>query len=388
MNTEISFSGRLAVQQRVLPGYRAAFFEILAEICTGGLSVFAGDPKPEEQITSVRKLSVGQYFPAVNHHFLKVSSPFYQCRQPGILEWLEGWDPEALIVEANPRYPSTRRAVDWMHSRGRPVLGWGLGAVPLSGLLKTWRLRSRHKFLRRLDGIIAYSLQGAQEYQAVGFSPERVFVAPNAVARKPTARPPIRPQILSEQPRLLFVGRLQQRKRIDLLLKACAGLSPDLQPRLSIVGDGPARAELEVLSNEFYPQAEFVGALFGPELDRLFFEADLFVLPGTGGLAVQEAMSHGLPVIVARGDGTQGDLVRPQNGWIIPSDDLNTLTAALHDALADPSRLRRMGDESYRIVSEEINLENMAASFVHALNEVTRQIRSSTANPVFHHQKV
>ncbi len=288
-----------------------------------------------------------------------------------------------MIVEANPRYPSTLQAVEWMHSRGRPVLGWGLGAAPVSGWLKTWRLQSRQKFLRRLDGIIAYSLQGAQEYQAVGFSPERVFVAPNAAARKPTARPPVRSHSFSEKPRLLFVGRLQKRKRIDLLLKACAGLSPDLQPRLSIVGDGPARAELEVLSNEFYPQAEFVGALFGPELDRLFLEADLFVLPGTGGLAVQEAMSHGLPVIVARGDGTQGDLVRPQNGWIIPSDDLNALTAALHDALADPWRLRRMGDESFRIVSEEINLENMAASFVHALNEVTRQIRSSTDKPCF-----
>ena len=42
-----------------------------------------------------------------------------------------------------------------------------------------------------------------------------------------------------------------------------------------------------------------------------FAGADLFVLPGTGGLAVQEAMSYALPVIVAKGDGTQEDLVRP-----------------------------------------------------------------------------
>jgi glycosyltransferase involved in cell wall biosynthesis len=105
---------------------------------------------------------------------------------------------------------------------------------------------------------------------------------------------------------LLFVGRLQARKRIDALLRACAELGTN--PRLLIVGDGPERAALESLAKEIYPSAEFVGAKHGAELKPYFEQADLFVLPGTGGLAVQEAMSYGLPVIVAKGDGTQDDL--------------------------------------------------------------------------------
>ena len=144
-----------------------------------------------------------------------------------------------------------------------------------------------------------------------------------------------------------------------------------VQPSLIIVGDGPERGNLEALAQRVYPSAQFVGARHGDELTPYFAEADLFVLPGTGGLAVQQAMSHGLPVIVAKGDGTQDDLVRSENGWQIPPEDYNALVGILRDALSDIPRLRVMGEESYRIVSQEINLEKMVESFVGALNSVS-----------------
>ncbi len=174
---------------------------------------------------------------------------------------------------------------------------------------------------------------------------------------------------MDHRPYILFVGRLQARKRIDSLLHACALL--DSKPRLVIVGDGPERQSLESLAKEVYPQAEFVGARHGAELKPYFTEADLFVLPGTGGLAIQEAMSYGLPVIVAQGDGTQDDLVRKGNGWQIPPGDFDALLYTMKDALSDAARLGRMGAESYRIVKEEINIETMVAAFVTALNTLT-----------------
>ncbi len=121
-----------------------------------------------------------------------------------------------------------------------------------------------------------------------------------------------------------------------------------------------------------YPSAEFPGAKHGAELAAYFSAADLFVLPGTGGLAVQEAMSYGLPVIMGQGDGTNDELVRPENGWQIPPDDLPALAETLRTALSDATRLRRMGAESYRIVREEINLEKMVGVFVEALNSALK----------------
>jgi glycosyltransferase involved in cell wall biosynthesis len=164
------------------------------------------------------------------------------------------------------------------------------------------------------------------------------------------------------------VGRLQARKRIPALLKACAALPTMLKPRLVIVGDGPEAGNLRTLAQGIFPSTEFVGAKHGAELLPYFLAADLFVLPGTGGLAVQQAMSYGLPVIVAQGDGTQDDLVRPANGWQIPPDDDDALVSCLRQALSNVTRLRAMGAESYRIAAQEINLEKMVSVFVQALS--------------------
>ncbi len=81
-------------------------------------------------------------------------------------------------------------------------------------------------------------------------------------------------------------------------------------------------------------------------------------------------MAHGLPVIVAKGDGTQDDLVRAGNGWQIPPEDYGALLRTMREALSDVSRLRKMGVESYRIVAEEINLEKMVETFVRALQSM------------------
>jgi glycosyltransferase involved in cell wall biosynthesis len=369
-----NFPGRLAVQQRVLPSYRLPFFEALAGVCTGGLSLFAGQPGVDESIETGRAPRVAHYMPARNLSLGDVSQTYYLLWQAGLLRWLEDRDPDALVVEANPRYLSTSRAVSWMHRRGRPVIGWGLGAPPLHGPLAALRQPGRLRFLRRFDAWIAYSRRGAAEYAALGLPQERIFVAPNAAVDRPRALP-VRPEGFTGRPAVLFVGRLQPRKRLDNLLRACAALPEVDQPRLLVVGGGPAREELQSLAARIYPPAEFLGALHGAALEPVYAQADLFVLPGTGGLAVQQAMAHGLPVVVAEGDGTQEDLVRPGNGWRVPAGDLAALIGALSEALSDAARLRRMGAESFRIVAEEVNLQTMAAVFVRAVRVAMGSVR-------------
>jgi glycosyltransferase involved in cell wall biosynthesis len=351
------YSGRLALQQRVLPSYRVPFFDLLAQHCEGGMSLFAGQARPEETISSGRT-QVAEYREAKNIHLFV--GAFYLCYQQGLIDWLEEWNPDALIVEANPRYLSTPAAVRWMHKRGRKVLGWGLGSPPVDGMRKG----RRFAFIDQFDGMISYSQRGAEEYAALGFPREKIFVAHNSVSLAPTSN--VNRQKLNTKPVILFVGRLQARKRVDSLLRACAEM--ESKPRLIIAGDGPERVALETLAKETYPSTEFIGAKHGVELKSYFEQADLFVLPGTGGLAVQEAMSYGLPVIVAKGDGTQDDLVRENNGWQIPPEDYNALVFTMKNALSDMERLREMGKESLRIVAEEINIQKMVEAFVTALN--------------------
>jgi glycosyltransferase involved in cell wall biosynthesis len=371
------FPGRLGIQQRVLPVYRAVFFDELSAACEGGLAVFAGKPRADEAIPTIAGLANAQVVTGRNLHFFRVSSPWYFLWQAGLVNWLEAWDPDALIVEANPRYLSTHRAMRWMKTRGKPVIGWGLGAKPiingsspLTNMIRRALRNSRQRFLSSLDGVIAYSRRGAREYLEEGVPAERIFVATNAAVPRPTRPKPERQPHFVDQPKVLFVGRLQARKRVDNLLLACSRLPENIRPRLWIVGDGPEREKLHRMAQATYPAAEFPGALRGDDLEHYFSRADLFVLPGTGGLAVQEAMSFALPVIAAEGDGTQEDLVRPGNGWRIPPGDIEALESALKEALSDVGRLRKMGVESFRIVKDEANTQEMVRAFVKALNSI------------------
>lgn len=353
---------RLGIQQRILPNYRAPFFEALGRACPSGLGIFAGLPRPSEAVESQPALQSAELSRARNLHLF--GGRFYLLWQVGWRSWLEAWQPEVLILEANPRYLSTPSMMRWMRRRRRPLIGWGLGAPLAESGRDSLERAIWQRFIARFDALIAYSQRGAEQYARLGFAPQRIVVAPNAVAPRPLQPPPQRPpQFQTDRPRVLYVGRLQARKRVDLLLHACANLPLNVQPEVWIVGDGPVRAELEALAERIYPHTRFWGALFGSDLEPLFQQADLFVLPGSGGLAVQQAMAYALPVVVGEADGTQSELVTEQNGWLLPPGDGTALRDALQDALAEPARLRRMGLVSYQIVRERVNLEAMVDAF-------------------------
>jgi len=348
------FGGHLVVQQRVLPTYRVPFFERLAADCHR-LTVLAGMPRQGEAIVSAERLDGAEWLPLTNRHLGK--GGFYLLAQSELVSRLNSLAPDAVVLEANPRYLSTWRARSWAKGMGTPVLGWGLGAEP-EGQMATWVWR---RFLRGFDAMIAYSTRGAEAYRDLGVPGDRITLAINAVGAVPDSAPSKKGEP-SKRLRLLFVGRLQRRKRIDTLLRACSRLAEP--PAVTIVGDGPEGPKLKALAASVLPDAQFAGHLEGGRLEATFAQADLFVLPGTGGLAVQQAMAHGLPVIVGEGDGTADDLVRSANGWRVAPGDEVGLVEVLGQAGANRDRLARMGAESYRIVAEEVNLDAMARAFM------------------------
>jgi glycosyltransferase involved in cell wall biosynthesis len=104
----------------------------------------------------------------------------------------------------------------------------------------------------------------------------------------------------------LYAGRLAQEKRVDLLLEVAR--LPGVA--LTLVGDGPARPELERLFAG--TGTHFIGYLYGDDLAAAYASADLFLFPGpteTFGQVVQEAMASGLPTVVTEQGGV-ADLVR------------------------------------------------------------------------------
>lgn len=363
------FPGNVGLQQRLLPKYRVAFLNHLAKACQGGLSVFAGKPRQDESIVTVHEIPNAEFVRARNLHLFR--GKFYLCLQSGLLSWLKRWDPSALILEANFRYPINRLAINWMHQRGRPVIGWGLGARKSRGLFSGIQNRMRSGYLSCFDALITYSTKGAEQCIATGVSEEKVFVAVNSLSSALDKMPERKP-LEGRKLCVLHVGRLQERKRLDLLIRACA--AQERGPELRIVGDGPEQENLKALASEIYPNTKFSGFLQGTDLEQRFKSADLFVLPGTGGLAVQEAMVYGLPIIVGEADGTQLDLVFPENGWHIIPGDLDDLVKTMRLAFSDTARLAIMGEASYQVVRDRANIEIMVEVFVRALEFASRGV--------------
>jgi glycosyltransferase involved in cell wall biosynthesis len=129
------------------------------------------------------------------------------------------------------------------------------------------------------------------------------------------ARPQMRQRLLNgrdpESLLCIFVGRLAQEKRIDLLLEVAR--TPGVA--LTIIGDGALREQLEATfagANVF-----FTGYLIGDELAQAYASADVFAFPGeyeTFGQVIQEAMASGLPAIVVNAGGAPDVIVDGVSG--------------------------------------------------------------------------
>lgn len=140
---------------------------------------------------------------------------------------------------------------------------------------------------------------------------------------------------------LVYVGRLAKEKRVDLLADTLRQLQG---ARLIVVGDGPARSDLERRMDGL--PVHFTGYLQGHDLATAYASSDVFVFPSdteTFGQVVQEAMSSGLAVVGARGGGTL-DLVRDgQTGALCVPGSATDMAAQLRPLIAAPDQRLAMG---------------------------------------------
>lgn len=109
------------------------------------------------------------------------------------------------------------------------------------------------------------------------------------------------------------------------------------------------------------PGVTYLGTIPHAEMQAVYARADLFVLPSVREAAAVyhlEAMAHGLPVVVSDDNGTAAYVQNGVNGRVFASHDWdNDLERVMRELLSQPDRLRRMGDESRRIVQKEHGVE-------------------------------
>jgi glycosyltransferase involved in cell wall biosynthesis len=175
---------------------------------------------------------------------------------------------------------------------------------------------------------------------------------------------------------VLFVGRLDEEKHIDDLLRAMSLLKTTTPTRLEIVGDGGRRAHFEQLAQELgiADRVHFAGFVSDDELLDAYARADLFCMPSIAelqSLATMEAMSARTPVVLANAMALP-HLVEPgQNGWLYPPRDVHALAQAIDDVIGDRETIDRMGAASERLVSRhdiEVVLGKFESLYHHVID--------------------
>jgi len=265
---------------------------------------------------------------------------------------LTGHQPDIVIV--NERNPICLGAAAWARRHGVPcILSTDIGRNP-----PRYSSTRLHLIYHRLigglfDGVLAKTVEGETAFARSGAP---VLLAPHAID---TARYPL-PAGAKEEPfRFLFVGVLEERKGLDMLMEA-ARLVHAAGHRFSVrlVGSGPWQPSAEDTAS---PWLSLAGFKDGGDLLEEYHKAGAFVLPtreDTYAVVVHEAASCGLPLLVSTGAGASLTLVEEgASGYRFAPSDSRSLADHMICLLSDPGLRRRLGAGA-RLLAEEWSTGN------------------------------
>ena len=188
------------------------------------------------------------------------------------------------------------------------------------------------------DAVIAVSKAGEKSYEQVYSVPQgKKYIVYNGIGSEliNTGKQNV---IDGCQPyKLLYIGRLNKIKGVDLLLRAVSTLKNDYELQLSIVGDGPERETLESLMGDL--GLEHIVCFCGESMDiqKYLSNADIFIYPSTCqevfGISLVEALSYGVPCVANCLGGIPEIIQDGYNGILTEETSSEGLTIAIKKLL-------------------------------------------------------
>ena len=148
---------------------------------------------------------------------------------------------------------------------------------------------------------------------------------------------------------ILWVGRLIPLKGLPLALEALAQVERSVKVRLRIIGEGPVKAEAEVLAQSLgvSDRVEFVGPVPWPQVMDYYREADVFLftsLRDSSGQVISEALAYRLPILTLNHQGV-GAIVPPEAGIKVAVTTPEETTRALADGIRRLARSPELRNE-------------------------------------------
>jgi len=374
---------RCMLQQAAMPKFRLPFYKDLSgrpgidlEVMYGKLALPNVDTGGlNATFREVKRLPGNLYFDAAHMRAIKRN------------------DYDAISMAWNTRYLTLFPGIIRAKRRGIGVVLWGHGYSKNEGAL---RARLRLRAAEMADAICTYNHEARDSYIARGIPEEKAFVALNAQDQTPIqaaredwlSRPDDLARFANEHgldrgPVALFVSRLYEPNRVDMLIRAAKDLSgthPGM--RVVVIGKGPDEERLRRVAQEtgMGERVIFTGAIYDErELAPWFLSSTLFCYPQNIGLSILHAMGYGLPVVTSDRVETQNPeitaLDHGVNGLHYTHGDQSALAGALDAIVSDPALRARMSGAAHETATTRFTIENMADGMESALRYAADRAR-------------
>ena len=255
-----------------------------------------------------------------------------------------------------------------------PGYSWFYGNDIIDSLAKIYTYTIGKKIMNFYDIIIPIYKALSNEVVRFGVDIEKVYTIHNGVdfnkfnKEQNTRELKQRLSIKEDEKVLLFVGRLVQVKRVDILIKVTIMLLREgFKIKTIIVGDGPMKKFYENLSIPFKNNIIFTGYIQKEELPKFYQLADVLVLP---------SLSEGLPNVileaaaagttsVATSTGGISDIIRhEENGFLVKDENINSFYHYIKMLIQDDELLKIMGKKIKIYVNRNFDWSKIIKKYI------------------------
>lgn len=277
---------------------------------------------------------------------------------------LEHLRPDVVI--GSEYNPTIIQAVRYCRKHGIPYVSWTDGTLFSERNINFVQKSLRKYVIRSAAAYIASSTKSKEAQEFYGAASDKIRISYLTVDIDKYQQE----HSLVEEPRLLCVGSLIERKGVDLLLHACGRVR---QPwRLALAGQGPEEEELRRLAESLGidDRVEFLGHLSREELLEEYKKSLALVLPTREdcfALVILEAMCSGLPIVCSKyADGAFDLIADGRTGYIVDPFDETAFALRLDRMLRDPKEAWQMGEDG-RKRTEKFHFSCAAKGFMEAV---------------------
>jgi 1,2-diacylglycerol 3-alpha-glucosyltransferase len=301
--------------------------------------------------------------------------------------WLDIAQPE--VIHIHHPFPLSSAATWLAKRRGIPVVAtnhtipacslWGLRSTPLLyPLVIAGFARWIVTLLRACDSVVTPTRTAAGILHDIGYSGPVIPISNGVDTSR--FRPGPRPLELAvrlgidERPVVLYTGRLDAEKQMDVWLRAAAVLARTFDVQFLVGGTGSERTRLEGLSKDLglNSRLQFFGYLSEEEYPLVYRLADVFCITSEvelQSIATLEAIATGVPAVGVRAAALPELIRDDENGCLAEPGDVIGVAARLKSVLSNPDRLCEMRRCSRTIAERHdmhYTLERYEEMFMHA----------------------